>query len=386
MAKKKKIIIIDAFALIFRAYYALPPLKSPDGTVVNAVYGFTNTLLNVINNYKPDYLCIAFDEEKPTFRKEMYKEYKANREAPPEDFKPQIPILIDLLNSLNIKMYSLPGYEADDVIGSITVQKSVDNKDTISYILTGDLDTLQLVDDNTKVITFKRGMSETIEYDEKMVEERYAGITPKQVIDMKAMKGDASDNIPGVKGVGEKGAINLLNEFKTLENIYKNINSEKIKDGVRNKMLADKDMAMLSKELVTIKTDLDIDFNLEDCKLKPYDKQLVFEKLTNLGFKTLTSKLHNVGIKDENQDDIIIIDEDQMETKYILINDNNSFEKFLEQLKTKKEFTFDTETTSINPFEAKLLGVSFSWDEGEAFYVSINNKEGDGLFAGTTDN
>ncbi len=375
--KQKKIIIIDAFALIFRAYYALPPLTTKDGTVVNAVYGFFNTLLNVIKDYKPDYFCVAFDEEKPTFRKEAYDLYKAQRKAPPDDFKPQIPIIKQLLDDLAITTYSSPGFEADDVIGTICAKKSVDNKDTISYILTGDLDTLQLVDNNTKVITFKRGMSEITEYDETGVSQKYDGLTPSQLIDMKALKGDQSDNIPGVKGIGEKGAITLIKKFGSLEAMYENIDSNDISESVRKKLLESKDMAFLSKQLVTIVTDAPVDFNLEDCAPRPYNKMAVEKKLHELEFKSLIQKLPPSISDDQNE----ILPENLLsDESYKLITDEISFQEFLKELREQKEFVFDTETTSLDPFNATLLGIAFSWKEGHAYYVSITNNEGDGLF------
>ncbi len=384
MSSKKKIIIIDAFALIFRAYYALPPLTTRDGKVVNAVYGFMSTLFNVIRDYKPDYLCVAFDEEKPTFRKEMFEAYKAQREAPPEDFKPQVPLIIELLDMLNIKRYSKPGFEADDVIGTICALKSIDNKDTMSYILTGDLDTLQLIDDNTHVITFKRGMSETTEYDEKAVREKYDGLTTHQMIDFKALKGDASDNIPGVKGIGEKTAITLLKEFGTIENIYDNIDSDKISESVRKKLVADKEMAFVSKELVTIKTDVALDFNLGDCTLKPYDKKAVQQLLTELEFKSLIARLPDTGDTEEAIEPQEAAD--ATASAYTLIADDATFDSFITKLRKQSSFVFDTETTGLDPFNDKLLGISFSWKPGEAYYVSIHNTQGDGLFEGAVTN
>jgi len=383
---KKKIIIIDAFALIFRAYYALPPLTNKDGTVVNAVYGFFNTIFNIYRDYKPDYLCVAFDMEKPTFRKEMYKEYKAQREAPPEDFKPQIPIITNLLKHLNIQTYGVPGFEADDVIGSICATKSIDNKDTISYILTGDLDTLQLVDDNTKVITFKKGMSETLEYDEEAVEKKYDGIKPAQVIEIKALKGDASDNIPGVKGIGEKGAIKLIKEFGSLDGVYENIESDKITDRVREMLKEQKEMAYISKKLSTIVTDIDLSFKLEDCKPKEYDQDKVMAELQHLEFKSLINKMPQFGEKKiANQKPSEEIRKPEGHT-YKTITSESDFTSFLTELKNQKEFVFDTETTSLDPFNAELLGISFSWQEDVAFYLAITSKSGDGLFEDSTTN
>lgn len=386
MAKKqKKIIIIDAFALIFRAYYALPPLARKDGVVVNAVYGFLSTLFNVIKDYKPEYLCVAFDSEKRTFRKEMFEAYKAHREAPPEDFKPQVPILIKMLDMLNIRMYALPGWEADDIIGSICAQKSIDNKDTMSYILTGDLDTLQLVDDNTRVITFKRGMSETIEYDEQAVIAKYDGLRPDQLIDMKALKGDQSDNIPGIKGIGEVTAIKLIKQFGSLDELYKNIDQANVSDRIKELIRNGKKDAEMSKKLSTIVTDLNIDFSLEDCVPKPFNKQAVITELQEMEFKSLIARIPDIGGNTS-----VNIEPQEIEPvknlKYITIADQKSFDNFVEELSEQKIFSFNTETSDLDPFSAELMGISFAWEAGGAFYVSIRNNEGDGLFTLETDN
>ncbi|MCC6639090.1 DNA polymerase I, partial [Candidatus Falkowbacteria bacterium] len=386
--KKKKLFIIDAFALIFRAYYAIPPLATKDGKVVNAVFGFLSGLFTVLNKYKPEYICVAFDSEKPTFRKEMYDEYKAHRKAPPDDFKPQIPIILDMLKTLNIKTYAVPGYEADDIIGTICSKKSVDNKDTISYIFTGDLDTLQLVDDNTHVITFKKGMSEIFEYDETEVSKKYEGLAVSDIINLKAIKGDASDNIPGVPGIGEVGAIKLVKAFKNLEGIYQNLDDASvIKPAMKKKLEENKELAFLSRELSTIKLDVPMDFDLEETRFVPYDQNEITQKLLALEFKSLIAKLpvlDGVNLLSDGAEKIHVAAH-QMKNEgrqYTLINDEKSLQELVGALSQQKEFVFDTETTSQNALDATLLGISISFKEGQAYYISIKNKEGDGLFKG----
>lgn len=382
---KKKIIIIDALALIFRAYYALPPMINDKGVNLNAVYGFTNTLFNILKQYTPEYICVAFDLPKPTFRKKMFEAYKAQREAPPEDFGPQVTMIRELLDLLNIQTYSQEGFEADDVIGSICKKKSIDNSETMSYILTGDLDTLQLVDDNTHVITFKKGMSEVIEYNIEAVATKYEGLRPDQVIDLKALKGDTSDNVPGVKGVGEKTALTLIQEFGTLDNVYKNIDSEKIRENLREKLKTDEKIAYISKELVTIVTDVDIKFNLEDCILKEYNREAVVEKFNEYQFKTLIGKLPN--IKQEKVETLQIhsnLSGDNL--KYHFINSDEQFDDFISKISSQKLIAFDSETTGLDQRTSEIVGLSFSWEKSEAYYIPITSQKSSGLFADKTFN
>lgn len=217
MAKKPRFVIFDGNAVVHRAYHALPPLTTKDGEVVNAVYGFTMILLKVIDELKPDYLAMAFDLAEPTFRHKEYKEYKATREKTAEDLSSQFRHVYEVLDAFDIPYYTQKGYEADDIIG--TLSRKVEGKGLETIIVTGDLDELQLVDENTKVYTMRRGFTDTVIYDEKMVKERY-GLTPKEFIDFKALKGDPSDNIPGVPGIGEKTAVALIQDNKDLEGIY----------------------------------------------------------------------------------------------------------------------------------------------------------------------
>ena len=226
--KKKTLVLIDGNALIHRAYHALPPLTTKKGEVVNAVYGFSMTLLSVLEKFKPEYIAASFDLAGPTFRHEKYEEYKATRVKAPDDLYAQIPRVKEVTQAFNIPIYELAGYEADDCVGTLARQAEQESVDVI--IVTGDNDALQLVTPHVKVFTLRKGIKDTVLYDEKGVEAKY-GFNPTQIPDYKGLAGDASDNIPGVAGIGGKTATDLLKQFGTLENIYEHLaGSERIRE------------------------------------------------------------------------------------------------------------------------------------------------------------
>ncbi len=253
----EKFVIIDGNSILNRAFYALPMLANFKGEISNGVFGFTNMLTKVMAEVAPKYIAVAFDVSRKTFRNEIYPQYKGTRKETPEELKSQFPILKELLKTMNITCIEKEGIEADDIIGSLS--KKFTNVEKI--ILSGDKDVLQLIDDTTKVMFTKKGISETIIYDNKQLMEDY-GLVPSQIIEMKALMGDSSDNIPGVPSVGEKTALSLLYEHKSLDGIYKNIESVKGKLG--EKLVENKDLAYLCKELATIKTDFALDFSMPD--------------------------------------------------------------------------------------------------------------------------
>lgn len=378
MAKKEeKFIIIDGNALVHRAFHALPPtMQTKNGQMVNAVYGFALVLLKVLKDLKPDYIAVTFDLKGPTFRHLEYKEYKANRAKQADELYEQFPLVKDLVKSFNIPIYEKQGFEADDVIATLVKHKEVEKIKSI--IVTGDMDTLQLVDKNTEVYTMQKGMSETITYDVAQVKKRYDGLSPSQIIDFKALRGDPSDNIPGVKGIGEKGAITLLTDFKTIENLYKNIDSPKIKDRYRELLKTYEKDAMMSKKLATMIDSVPIKFNLEDARLKNYDLGTIIPLFQSLEFKSLIGKLpkENQTGTAPGQDSFKFGDETikTMSPGYKLINDEKSMAEFLGALQKQKEFAVDTETTGLDPFTAELLGLSFSWEKGSAYYVVAQKK------------
>ena len=292
----KKFILIDAYALIHRAYHALPPLTTKSGELVNAVFGFTSILIKVLNEFKPDYIAAAFDLPEPTFRHKVYKEYKATRSEAPPDLYIQIPKVREILEAFKIPIYEKIGYEADDIIG--TISKKLTGKNIEILILTGDMDTLQLVNDDIRVYTPKRGLNDPIIYDEKKIEERFKGLKPGQLNDFKGLKGDPSDNIPGVKGIGEKTAISLLNRYKTLEKLYEAIKKGKvtgISDSVMEKLKAGKESAFFSKKLVTLYQDVPIDFSLKENEFGKFNKDKLLEVFKDLGFVSLIERLKSAG-------------------------------------------------------------------------------------------
>jgi len=397
--KKQKLVIIDANALVHRAFHALPPTLTDDhGRPTNAVYGFTTIFLKAIKDLKPDYLAACFDRKEKTFRHDEYEAYKATRVKAPDELYGQIPLVKKVLTAFGVPIYELAGFEADDLIGTICELKSVNRPDIESIVLTGDQDCLQLVDYNTKVFSPHKGLSETILYNEEEVKEKFGGLTPKQLIDYKGLRGDPSDNIPGVKGIGEKGAIELLLNFQTLENIYKHINSAKIKDRVRELLKNQEKEALMSKKLATIIKKAPIDFKLLDCRFSGFNQNAVVDVFQELSFKRLMTQVaalaksgliipteqgnlfeqknmehgtHNIEHKNQK------INKKETKTSrlgqqnYKLITTKN-LKGFLSDLKKQEEFCFDTETTGLDPFSAKLVGIAFCWIAGEAYYLPVD--------------
>jgi len=300
--KKGIFIIIDSDALLYRAYYALPPLKTEKGELVNAVYGFLLVFLKVIREFQPDYIASAFDFPAPTFRHRKFKEYKAKRLKAPEDLRQQFPKIKKILENFQVPVFEKKGFEADDIIASLKIknQKGTNSSQPgakiKNIIISGDLDLLQLVDKNTEVYFLKRGVKEAVLYDEKGVEEKYQGLGPKQLSDFKGLRGDSSDNIPGVFGIGPKTAIFLIKRFKTLENLYQELKTDsarakEIKQSLRKKLLDSKEQAFVSKELSKIRSDAPINFNLKMCQWGRYNKEKIKEIFKEYQFETLINRL-----------------------------------------------------------------------------------------------
>jgi DNA polymerase I len=356
----------------------LPPTMTlADGRVVNAVYGFTGVLIKALREFKPEYIVVTFDKKGPTFRHLKYKEYKANREKAPDELYAQIPMAKEIVESFNIPIFEKSGFEADDLIG--TLSKKLDGT-VEKIIVTGDMDTLQLVNDHTRIYTMSRGMSESVIYGPNEVLTKYS-LRPDQIIDYKALRGDPSDNIPGVKGIGEKTAVELLLGFETLDGVYENIDSPKIKDRIRGLLLEHKDNAYISKELATIKCDVEIDFDLSKAVFKEFDKEDILAAFGKYEFKSLLPRVK--ALFDENlgaspAEAALVgadkFDRNKNDFKYKLIDSDEDFEEFYKKLNKQKIFTFDTETTGFDPLVSRLLGISFSWQEGEAYYLNFDKK------------
>ena len=298
--EKKKLLIIDGNSILNRAYYGIRPLSAPDGTPTNAVYGFLNILLKYLEEDTPDYLGVAFDLKAPTFRHNMYADYKAQRKPAPDDFIVQIPLMKEVLEAMDCKCIELEGYEADDIIG--TVSKICDDNNVECSVLTGDKDDLQLASDNTtiKLVVTRMGKTTTTPYNSDAVFEKY-GVTPIEYIDVKGLMGDPSDNIPGVKGVGEKTAFSLIKNYNSIENIYDKIDEIDVTNSVRNKLKADKDSAFMSKKLATIVRDVPIEFSFEEYEYKNPNTSKLGEIFVRLNFKSFLKKLDlNNVIEEKN--------------------------------------------------------------------------------------
>jgi DNA polymerase-1 len=279
--------LLDGNGLIYRGYFALPPLTTSKGELVNAVFGFCSIVLRGIQDLHPEYVAVAFDLQGPTFRHEQYAEYKATRQRMPDDLRDQFPKVREVVKALRIPVYELAGFEADDVIGTITVDAERRGLDTT--IVTGDLDMLQLVTDHTRLMTTRSGVENTILYDPAKIAERF-DLVPGQMIDYKALKGDPTDNIPGVPGVGEKTAAKLIREYGTLESLYERIDEVK-PDKLRDKLVEHRDSVFMGKDLSTIIRDLPVEFDLEAARLGDYDRETVIRLFREYEFRSLIERL-----------------------------------------------------------------------------------------------
>lgn len=287
----KKLILIDGNALLHRAYHAYPPLNSPKGELVNAVYGFSFLLFSVLEKLSPTHVAVAWDVKGPTFRKQEYEEYKANRGPMDEELATQIDRTKEVVEKLNIPQYGIEGYEADDIIGTLAKIASCED-DVQVIIVTGDRDSLQLIKDKKIVVylPIQNKYSQSVVFDEDKVMEVY-GLTPRQIVDLKSLMGDASDNIPGVKGIGKVTATKLIQTYGGIHEIYSNLEDEKLNPRVRSLLLADKEMAEKSYHLAEIDQDVPLKLEWDDCLLTNYDKTKVIELFEELNFKSLLGKL-----------------------------------------------------------------------------------------------
>ena len=300
----KKLLILDSNSILNRAFYGVRYLSAKDGTPTNAIYGFLNILLKLIKEQEPDYICAAFDVKAPTFRHKQYEGYKAQRKPMPEGLAAQMPLAKDVLRAMGVTILEKEGYEADDIIG--TVARLCEESEISCFIATGDKDDLQLASDKTKVIltVTKSGYNETIIYDDKAVKEKYH-VTPTEFIDVKALMGDPSDNIPGVKGVGEKTAMSLIEKHHSLEYIYENIDDIGLKGAMLQKMKDGREMAFMSKELATINRNTPIEFNAEKCVFDGFENNgELYEILKRLELNSIIKKLDLSGVDNvkENED------------------------------------------------------------------------------------
>lgn len=383
----KRLVLIDGNSLIHRAYHALPPLNAPDGTPVNAVYGFTSMLLRVLQELKPEYIALTFDLPGPTFRHAQYVAYKANRPKADSDLVPQFQKVRDIVRAFNIPIFEVEGYEADDLVGTLARQANELNEtkkefkeDPLSTIIvSGDMDTLQLVNDHTKVFTPKKGISDTILYNETQVKERY-GFEPEKLIDYKGLKGDTSDNIPGVPGIGDKTAAQLIQQYGNLEGVLENIPF--LKGKVQENIRENAEQAKLSKTLATIDRFAPITLHLEDTQTHDFDRPTVLKAFQELGFRSLVTRLNEVfptnsEERRETSEHLVgevITDGEDMRGDYRILDSVEEVSALVKKIADEGVFALDTETSDLRPIESELVGISIAYRSGEGFYIPYDPK------------
>jgi len=359
--KRPLLLLFDGHALVHRAFHALPPLTQPKtGELVNAVYGFASTLLKVFADFKPTHWAIAFDRPAPTFRHEMFEEYKAQRPATPEELKGQIKKVHQLVEAFHIPVFEIDGFEADDVLG--TLSKQADEQGIETIIVTGDNDMLQVVLPRVKALTPRRTFTDTVLYDEEAVEQKY-GIKPEQLADLKALAGDVSDNIPGLPGVGEKTATKLLQQYGSLQGIYDHIGDitpSKLQDTLREY----RTQAFQSKELSTIVKDVPIKLDLKTCQVSHYDRNEVAKLFQELEFIKLLPRLPQIQAESPQPSEV----------KCHIVNTKTALEQLIGELEKAQDLAIEVETTGEKAAMADLIGIAVSPARGEAFYIPLGHQ------------
>lgn len=384
----QKLFLLDAYALIYRAYYALirSPRINSKGINTSAIFGFVNTLEDVLKNQDPSHIGVAFDPEGPTFRHEAYPAYKAQREATPEDIKIAVPIIKKIIKAYRIPILEVKGFEADDIIGTLSRQASEKGIDT--YMMTPDKDYAQLVNEHVYMCRPKQGDREFEILDIEKVKSKYGLQETKQMIDYLGLMGDSSDNVPGCPGVGEKTASKLINEFGSIDNLLEH--TDQLKGALRKKVEENKEQILFSKFLVTIDTSVPIQLNMDELKREDPDEEALNEIFTELEFRTLMKRIlkkeNNTPKPEESEPNLFsflndtdgdatfdsnLSDIKSTQVNYQLIDNKERRKELIEKLLTSKFVSLDTETTSVNAFQAELVGLSFSVQENEAFYVPV---------------
>jgi DNA polymerase-1 len=375
----KSIYLIDGMSVVYRAYYAMSnsKLTNPKGEPSGALSGFANQLDTLIRSKKPEYIAVVFDVREPTFRHIMYPEYKANRAVFPEEMEIQMPKIKNIIDLLGIPQLEKPGYEADDIIG--TLAKKMANEETTVFCITADKDYYQLVDDNIFLLK-----SDNANYEPTYVNTGYVisktGVHPDHIIDLMALIGDASDNIPGVKGVGPKTGLPLIQKYETIENLYNHID-EIEKDSLRQKLIENKELAMLSKELVTIETDVEMDVTLDSLRIKEPDYPRLDAFLKSEGMERLRLKWFDKWKKatkdspQEQEEEVCFDCHTEEKVDYRLVDEEGQLQELVKYLSDFTEFAFDLETSSLDTYNCDVVGISISAEPKKAFYISVESDE-----------
>jgi DNA polymerase-1 len=355
MAKAPRLFLIDGSALAYRSYFAFirNPLINSKGENTSAVFGYTRTLLDLLSQEHPDYIAVAFDTPEPTFRHERFVDYKATRQKMPEELSAQLPRLKEVTDALGVTLIELPGFEADDVMGTLAKQAARDGLET--YLVTADKDLMQLVSPHVKIYSLRKVDNQQEVLDAAGVQQKF-GVPPERVIDVLALMGDSSDNIPGVRGIGEKTAVKLIQDYGDLDTVLAKAAEIKPK-GVAEKILANADMARLSQELATIHTDVPLPCSPRDLAPRPRDPKRLAALFQELEFGSLLKQVAADAPADHQG--------------YHLIRSRAEFDRWLQTLQSLERFAIDTETTDLNPLNAELVCLSFAWAPGEAYCVPL---------------
>lgn len=352
MDNKKKILLIDGNSIINRAFFALPPMDNGDGLHTNAVYGFLTMMFKMIKNIQPTHISVAFDLKAPTFRHKAFADYKAGRKGMPSELAMQLEPLKNILDSMNIDRKELEGYEADDILG--TISRIGEENDFSVYVVTGDKDAIQLASDKTLVMITKKGVAEVEEYNTEGVIERY-GLTPAQFIDLKGLMGDKSDNIPGIPGIGEKTGIKLLQEFGSVEGVIENV--DKLKGAQKKKVEENTESATMSKQLATIDRNIPLDSSFEDMEFGSFDVQVVIKEFQKLKFNSLISKLSE------------LTDCEEKEVEKKEINKLEDIETFIEKINEEGVLSIKTICREGNILDKNIIKTFLSIDGKEYYYL-----------------
>ena len=381
MPQRSKLVLVDGHSLAYRAFHALPDdMKTSQGELTNAVYGFTSMLLNVLRDEQPTHIAVTFDKGR-TFRHDIYPEYKAHRAKMPDEMRSQMARVRQVVDTLGIPVFEQEGYEADDLLGTLARQAGEQGVDTL--IVTGDRDLLQLVDTRTHVLTSRRRFSDTVIYDTDGVEQRY-GLTPAQLVDLKAMMGDQSDNIPGVRGVGVKTATKLLQQYGSLDEIYAHL--DEVQSRFRNKLDEGREMAYLSRRLGVIVCDAPVQLDLESCRVRSFDREPVLDLFRELEFRSLAGRLpgaeqprsaggpHQLSLFGESP---AAAPEPAPDADYRIVADEESLRRLVARLAESPALTLDTETTSTDPMQAELVGIAITDEAKRGYYSPVKAPDGD---------
>ena len=380
--RQSLLILLDGHALIHRSFHAIqrPLTVSTTGEDVRGVYGFVNAFLRTLGEWQPSHVAITFDLPTPTFRHKMFEQYKAHRPPTPPELKPQFDRVRQIMTAFKVPIYELEGFEADDLLG--TLSKQAEDSDIDTLILTGDTDTLQLVSNRVRVL-MNAGTQKRSLYDIEAVQGRYGGLGPEYVADIKALQGDSSDNIPGVPGIGVKTAIKLLTDYGSLDEIYKNVEGIK-PPRAKTSLLEHRDLAYRSKKLTTIVRDAPAELDLKNAVFGGFERTSIVSLLRELEFHSILPRIpvdeeyNNTTHSEKTEDNQLplFVSSQNENTEYTIVNSSDTLNQVITSISSRKGFSFDTETTSLDTMNCELVGISFSIEKAKAWYIPLGHNEG----------